>query len=108
MVDQVIKDTFAGTYNDDFSDSSGFQRILFNNGRAIQARELTQLQTILQREITRFGNNIFKDGAVVSSGGINKKPVEFVKLNESVNTLPANTSTITDTIFTGATSGVSC
>ena len=106
MVDQVIKDTFAGVYNDDFSDSAGFHRVLFNDGRAIQARELTQLQTIIQKEITRFGNNIFKDGATVSAAGVNAKAGNYIKLDESTNTLPADTSLFIDTTFTGSTSGV--
>ena len=106
MVDQLIKNTFENTYRDDYSDSAGFHRVLFNNGRAVQARELTQLQTIIQSEITRFGNNIFKEGAAVNPGGISVNPVEFVKLNTSSNTLPSDTSTIIGTEFTGATSGI--
>ena len=42
-------------YYDDFSESSNYYRILFKPGRAVQARELTQLQTILQNQITKFG-----------------------------------------------------
>ena len=106
MVDQVIQNTFLETYRDDFRDSAGFQRILFNNGRAVQARELTQLQTIIQKEITRFGDNIFKEGAIVQSGGFLSNNSNFAKLNETSNTLPTNTSTILNTTFTGSTSGV--
>ena len=40
------KNTFATTYKDDFVDSANYHRILFNSGRALQARELTQMQTI--------------------------------------------------------------
>lgn len=107
MVDQVIQNTFLETYRDDFSDSAGFHRILFNNGRAVQARELTQLQTITQREISRFGDNIFKEGAIVQSGGFSNTVSAFAKLNETTNALPADTTTILNTTFTGATSGVS-
>ena len=106
MVDQVIQNTFLETYRDDFSDSAGFHRILFNNGRAVQARELTQMQTILQTEISRFGDNIFKDGAIVHSGGFYGSAAQFAKLDETTNPLPADPSTIIDTTFTGATSGV--
>ena len=106
MVDQLIKNTFENTYRDDYSDSAGFHRVLFNNGRAVQARELTQLQTIIQSEITRFGNNIFKEGAAVNPGGISVNSIEFVKLNTASNTLPTDTSTIIGTEFTGATSGI--
>lgn len=53
-------------YYDDYSDDKSFYRILFKPGRAVQARELTQMQTILQKQVSRFGNHIFKEGSVVS------------------------------------------
>lgn len=52
-------------YYDDFNPEKGFHRILFKPGFAVQARELTQVQTILQEQIRRFGDHIFKDGSVV-------------------------------------------
>jgi len=55
-------------YYDDYNDSDQFYRILFKPGRAVQARELTQLQTILQKQIERFGKNIFKEGSLVLPG----------------------------------------
>lgn len=57
--------TSSTVYNDDFRDSAGFQKILFNSGKALQARELTQLQTILQNQISRAADNIFVDGAAI-------------------------------------------
>lgn len=35
-------------YYDDFSDNNNYYRVLFKPGNAVQARELTQLQTTLQ------------------------------------------------------------
>lgn len=52
-------------YYDDFNEEKDFYRILFKPGYAVQARELTQLQTLLQEQIKRFGNHVFKDGSVV-------------------------------------------
>jgi hypothetical protein len=52
-------------YYDDFENDKNFHRILFKPGYAVQARELTQLQTILQNQIQRFGDHVFKDGSVV-------------------------------------------
>ena len=73
--------TFSSTYKDDFKDSDNYHRILFRPGRALQARELTQLQTIIQKEMERFGRNIFKEGSVVNPGGLLMNPdYEFVKL----------------------------
>ena len=46
-------------YYDDFDSGKNFHRILFKPGYAVQARELTQSQTILQNQITNFADAIF-------------------------------------------------
>jgi hypothetical protein len=43
-------------------------RILFKPGYAVQARELTQIQSIIQNQIKQFGDHIFKDGSPVIGG----------------------------------------
>lgn len=84
MATTFTKSTLPTTYKDDFRDSDNYHRILFNSGVGLQARELTQLQTILQSQISRFGNNIFKEGAVIKPGGVNINPkYEYIKLNET-------------------------
>jgi hypothetical protein len=107
MVTPVIKNTFLTTYRDDWKDSDNYYRILFNNGRSLQARELTQLQTILQNQITKNGNFLFKDGSPISGGQVHLNiSVEYVKLNTTVLPLPTNPSSIIGDTFTGSTSGL--
>ena len=50
------------------------------------------MQTIIQKEIERFGRNIFKEGASVNPGGptLNTR-YEFIKLDTTTNTLPVDT-----------------
>ena len=55
---------------DDFDPTKNFHRILFKPGYAVQARELTQAQTILQDQISKFGNGIYKDGSKVTGANI--------------------------------------
>jgi len=76
-------------YYDDFDEDKNFQRILFRPGRAVQARELTQSQTILQNQIDRFGKHIFKEGSRVTGGESFDENVLYVKLqpNYSGNTI---------------------
>ena len=107
MASTLTQSLFATTYKDDYADSDNYHRILFNSGRALQARELTQMQTIIQSEMGRFARNLFKDGASVNPGGptINNN-YEFVKLNTTTNTLPATPSSLVNAIFTGQTSGL--
>ena len=62
-------------YYDDFETPGGakdknYMRILFRPGKAVQARELTQLQSILQNQISKFGNHIFQDGSPVFGGHV--------------------------------------
>lgn len=55
-------------YNDDFDENNKFYRILFRPSFAVQARELTQMQSILQNQIKRHGDHIFAQGAMVIPG----------------------------------------
>lgn len=55
-------------YYDDFDESKNYHRILFRPGYAVQARELTQLQTQIQNQIKKFGDHVFVDGTLVLDG----------------------------------------
>ena len=57
-------------YFDDFNEDKNFKRVLFKPGSPVQARELTQLQTILQNQIEQFGQHFFKEGSMVIPGQI--------------------------------------
>ena len=57
---------FIDPYYDDFNENKNFHRILFRPGQAVQARELTQLQTMLQNQIDRFAEHVFKEGSIVT------------------------------------------
>jgi hypothetical protein len=52
-------------YFDDYNETKDFYKILFRPGVAVQARELNQFQTILQKQVERFGDNIFKRGTII-------------------------------------------
>jgi hypothetical protein len=55
-------------YYDDYDPSKNYYRLLFKPGFAVQARELTQIQSTLQNQISRFGTHIFKEGSIVLPG----------------------------------------
>ena len=77
-------------YYDNFDQEKNFYKMLFRPGYSIQARELTQLQSILQNQVEQFGKYAFKQGELVIPGevGFNKK-LHFVKLS-SVSEIPVN------------------
>lgn len=52
-------------YFDDYNETKDFYKVLFRPGVAVQVRELNQFQTILQKQIERFGDNIFKRGTII-------------------------------------------
>lgn len=56
---------FDDFYADNGGEVKNYHRVLFRPGVAVQARELTQLQTILQNQIERFGDNIYKTGTII-------------------------------------------
>ena len=79
-----ITDLNVAPYYDDFDKDDNFHRVLFRPGFAIQARELTQLQTILQNQLERFGRHMFQEGTVVIPGQISfSSQVSYVSLEST-------------------------
>ena len=69
-------------YYDDFDKNENFYRVLFKPGFPVQARELTQLQSILQNQIESFGSHLFKEGSMVIPGGITYDDAYYaIKIN---------------------------
>ena len=52
-------------YFDDYDVTKNFYRVLYRPAAAVQARELNQMQTIMQDQIDKFGRYVFKEGSVV-------------------------------------------
>ena len=55
-------------YFDDYDESKDFHQVLYKPAVAVQARELTQEQTILRNQLKRFGDHIFANGSRVVDG----------------------------------------
>ena len=91
--------TSGSPYYDDFDESKNYLKILFKPGYAVQARELTQLQTALQSQIERFGNHVFKNGTPVLGSYMTEKTVSFVRLNSATSS--ASYSLLKNDIISG-------
>jgi hypothetical protein len=72
-------------YNDDFEETKKYLRLLFKPGFAVQARELTQIQSLVQNQIERFGNHIFQNGSVVTGGQFFLQDATYLKLDTAFN-----------------------
>jgi hypothetical protein len=94
-------------YYDDYNEDKHFHRILFKPGVAVQARELTQLQSILQNQVTKFGKSIYKDGSMVIPGDIlYDKNFNYVKLVSTYNSVDIDVTDYLNRELIGATSGI--
>lgn len=95
-------------YYDDYDSSKNFYRILFKPGYAVQARELTQLQSILQNQISSFGKHVFVEGSIVLPGRFDiNTNVDYVKVRDvDQNSNPVTISNYNGKVVTGQTSGL--
>jgi len=96
-------------YYDDFDKDKNFYRVLFRPGFPIQARELTTMQSVLQRQVESVGQHLFKDGAMVIPGQVGYDlNVDAIMLQESF--LGANVedyrTQLSGKIIEGLTSGI--
>ena len=103
-------DLNVSPYYDDFSESSNFHRVLFRPAFSIQARELTQMQSILQNQIERFGSHFFKEGAMIIPGqagfDVTYSYVKIQAENTSSHTVENYRTSLVGKKLTGATSNV--
>lgn len=103
----MTTDLNINPYYDDFDEFKNFHQVLFKPGYAVQARELTQLQSILKNQIDKFGSHIFKHGSVVIPGNtLSDLFVPYVKLEPTFNGLALDIAAFDGQTIVGVTSGV--
>ena len=61
----ITTDLNVSPYYDDYSANNKFHRVLFQPSVPVQARELTQLQSMLQHQIEQMGAFTFKEGSII-------------------------------------------
>jgi hypothetical protein len=71
---------------DDFDANNLYYRVLFKPSQAVQARELTQLQTILQNQVESFADWAFQNGDIVTGGAIyDVANLPYVRLSDAAS-----------------------
>ena len=101
-------------YYDDFDSTENHVKTLFRPGFAIQARELTGLQSTLQNQIEKGFSHVFKDGTVIIPGATtylgNAQAPRYIKVQGNFGGETVNVSQYVNednpVTLTGATSGV--
>jgi len=77
----IETDLNVNPYYDDFDENKDYHRVLFKPAVPLQARELTQLQTILQNQIEKFGQFTFKEGSIVKGCTFTyNRDIKFAKI----------------------------
>jgi hypothetical protein len=100
-------DLDTSPYFDDYDEDKKFVRILYRPGRAVQARELTQSQSLQQVQTKRFAEYFFKQGALVDGCEQNLDlNLNFVKLQTNYNGSEVAVANLLNTIVYGANSGI--
>jgi hypothetical protein len=107
MATNFTGDFNVDPYYDDFNAAKNYHRILFKPGFAVQARELTQSQTILQNQITSFADAIFAQNTPISGGKVTvNQNVYYLKLNTTVGSTTISAQDFADGTITNANSSV--
>ena len=93
-------------YFDDYDETKDFHQVLYKPSVAVQARELTQEQTILRNQLKRFGDHVFQNGSRVQGGEITiDNEYSFVKLQAQFNSVNITPSLFAGKTITGDRSG---
>jgi predicted small secreted protein len=93
-------------YYDDFDPNKNFHRILFKPGAAVQARELTQSQTIMQDQISKFASSVFSQNTPVSGGKITTNLYcHYIKLASTYQGASITASKFLNKIITDTATG---
>jgi len=80
----INTDLNISPYFDDYDENKDFYKVLFRPGVSVQARELNQLQTILQKQIERFGDAVFRTGTIIEGCAFKfEKIFPFVKIKDT-------------------------
>ena len=100
-------DLDTSPYFDDYDEDKKFVRILYRPGRAVQARELTQSQSLQQVQTKRFAEYFFKQGALVDGCEQNLDlNLNFVKLQTNYNGSEVDVEDFDGSLIYGASSGI--
>ena len=99
------KNLNVSPYYDDFDPKNNFYRVLYKAGFPVQARELTQSQSILQDQIETLMSRLLKEGDNVVPGEYGQvNPASYVRCSSI--TQGSTAAEYIGFTLTGVTSGV--
>lgn len=107
-IPDIQTDLTIAPYLDDYAPEKNYKKILFVPSLAVQARELTQLQTNIQRDLAAVGSHLFREGAQIKGCAWNldtsAKYIRLADLNSFGNTVFVDN--FANTLITGTNANV--
>jgi len=92
----IQTDLSVSPYFDDYAENKNFYKVLFKPSVAVQVRELNQLQSILQGQVEKFGDSIYKRGSVIDGCNFTfADNLKYVRIRDNeVDGTPVNVSAL--------------
>lgn len=106
-MDTIYSPPGVVNYYDDFDPAKNYLQIVYNPGRAVQARELTQTQSLLQNQIAQAGAFWYKSGTPITGGRITvsySQPYMKVQPND-MDGQPIDVTLLVGRTYVGQVSG---
>jgi hypothetical protein len=92
----IQTDLSVSPYFDDYAESKNYYKVLFKPSVAVQVRELNQLQSILQGQVEKFGDSIYKRGSIIDGCNFTyADDLKYVRVRDNeVDGTPVNVSAL--------------
>ena len=101
---KLTQDFNISPYYDDFDEESKFHKVLYRPGYSVQARELNQIQSILQNQLEKTGDTLYQDGSrVLGAELVLNNKINSLKLKPVYSDVAIVASTFNERIVQGQT-----
>ena len=103
---KLTQDFNISPYYDDFNEANKFYKVLYRPGYSVQARELNQIQSILQNQLEKTGDTLYQDGSkVLGAELILNNKINSLKLKPTYSDVAITATSFNGRIIQGQTSG---
>jgi len=103
---KLTQDFNISPYYDDFDEANKFYKVLYRPGYSVQARELNQIQSILQNQLERTGDTLYQDGSkVLGAELVLNNKINSLQLKPTYSNIAITSTNFNSRIIQGQTSG---
>ena len=103
---KLTQDFNISPYYDDFDEANKFHKVLYRPGYSVQARELNQIQSILQNQLEKTGDTLYQDGSkVLGAELVLNNKINALQLKPTYSDIAIVSSAFNGRTVQGQTSG---